>query len=168
MSRHILVLVLVLLWVGNPGGAQRNATATVIVHVSPEAYVSARQVLLRFHVTGDGSSESSADPIKIIAIARAFTGQHIRLVASLVGLNGPAGSVAAAIRWSGVKSSASAGGQRATCSSGVLTVGDPKGIIASWQTSGSLTCTVTFKLANTQELAPGVYSGVVDLGIEMQ
>jgi hypothetical protein len=150
-------------------GAQRSATATLAVHVSPEARLNPAQVALWFVVTADGLGDVTSQTQAIAAWVRALPGQRIRVMARMANLVGPSGAVpTGAVQWSGARQQATAGGQSATCSTGSFAAGATQDLVAAWEFSGKLTCAVTFSLADPRSLAPGTYAGAVDLTLRAE
>jgi hypothetical protein len=91
------------------------------------------------------------------------------LIGHLANLSGPAGAVPiSAIRWSGSSLVAAAGAQAASCAGGSFPSGDTQDLVAGWQRSGTLTCAVTFWLADPRSLPPGAYTGVVDFTLRAE
>lgn len=144
--------------------AQRAGASSLMVEVRPEAHLDPSQIPLRFTVSADGTSEPGSQAANISAWVRALPGQQIHLTARIGNLTGPSGMVAGAtIAWRGTVSRATAGGQGAMCTAGVLTPGLPQELISGWGRSGTLTCDATFSLENARSLAPGVYTAEINL-----
>jgi hypothetical protein len=170
LKRAILVsAAIVTFWPAARVGAQRSSTATLTVRVSPEARLNPGQVALRFVVTADGVGEVTSQTEAVAAWVRALPGQRIRLMARMASLAGPSGVVPIeAVQWSGARQRATAGGQSATCSTGSFAAGAAQDLVAAWESSGTLTCAVTFSLVDPRSLAPGIYVGAVDLALRAE
>jgi hypothetical protein len=149
--------------------AQRSGTATLSVRVSPEARLNPGQVALRFVVTADGLGEVTSQTQAVAAWVRALPGQRIRVIARMASLAGPSGAVPIeAVQWSGTRQRATAGGQSAACSTGSFAAGATQDLVVAWESSGTLTCAVTFSLVDPHSLAPGAYAGAVDLTLRAE
>ena len=75
---------------------------------------------------------------------------------------------AAEIRWNGTLTSATVGGQSATCTTGLLVSDTWQALVTGWQQSGTLICSLKFELTNPRVLAPGAYAAVVDLDLRAE
>jgi hypothetical protein len=140
--------------------AQRTATTTMVVRIDPETHVSPSQINLSFRVSADGASDVTSQTETVAAWVRAAPGQTIHLTASAAGtLPLPA------LRWSGAMAQATAGGQQASCTSGLFDSGVTQDLAERWTKSGTLTCIVTFSLAEPRSLAPGLYTGSIGIAI---
>jgi hypothetical protein len=170
LKRAVLVsAAIAMFWSPGRGGAQRSASATLTVRVSPEARLNPEQVALRFVVTEDGLGEVTSQTETVAAWVRALPGQRIRVMARMANLAGPSGAVPSeAVRWSGARQRATAGGQSAACSTGSFAAGATQDLVAGWESSGTLTCAVTFSLVDPRGLAPGAYAGAVDLTLRAE
>ena len=156
-------------WAVDRIGAQATGSATLVLRVSPEARMTPEQVALRFTITGDGIGEVTSQTETIVAWVRALPGQRIRVVARIVNLSGPSGTIpGSAIRWSGATQRATGGGQAATCSGGSFAGGDTQDLVAAWRTSGTLTCAMTFSLDDPHSLTPGTYTGSMALTLRAE
>jgi hypothetical protein len=170
LKRAILIsAVLAAFWPGGRVCAQRTGSTTLALHVSPEAHLGPSQVALRFVVTADGIGDISSQTEAIAAWVRALPGQRIRLIARIASLAGPSGTVPIeAVQWSGASQRATGGGRAAACSSGSFAGGTTQDLVAAWQSSGTLICSVTFSLGDPHSLPPGVYTGAVDLTLRAE
>jgi hypothetical protein len=156
-------------WPAGRVGAQRIASTSLVVRVSPEARLTPEQVALRFVVTADGLGEVTSQTQAIAARVRALPGQRIRLTARMASLEGPSGAVPiGAVRWEGASQRATGGGQSAACSAGSFEAGATQDLVDAWGSSGALTCAVTFSLVDPRSLAPGTYAGAVDLTLRAE
>lgn len=167
MKRAILIIAAAAtLWLSARVAAQRSATTTLQVRVAPESHLVPTRLTLSFRVSPDGIGDLTTRTALIAAWVRALPGQHIRLTALPGALTGPAGPVsAAAIRWTGVSTRATAGGQEATCTAGSFDTPTPQDLVAGWTRSGTLTCAVTFSLADPRSVPVGGYTSIVDLSL---
>ena len=166
-SKTAVAAALLLACLVSPGGAQRNGSTTLVVQVNQEARLDPQQVALNFRVSADGASDVTSQTASVAAMVRALPGQQIRVTARLGSLNGPDGPVPVTqVGWAGSTTRATAGGQGATCSSGTFQAGATQDLVLGWQRSGILTCAVNFGLAAPRGLAPGLYSGTVDLALD--
>jgi len=162
-----VLAILLLAFAVRPGGAQTSGTAMLLLRVGPEARLDPQQIALNFRVSADGDADVTTQATNVIAWVRSLPGQQIRITAQLVSLQGPGGPMSAvAIRWAGSKARATAGGQGATCSSGTFEPGVIRDLVAGWQQSGILTCTVKFELTASPNLYPGLYSGTLNLALD--
>lgn len=163
-KRTIVVAAVVFaFWPSARVGAQRSGSTILALHVAPEAHLNPSQVALRLVVSADGSGDIASQTAVIATWVRALPNQRIRLIGHLANLSGPAGAVPiSAIRWSGSSLGAASGAQAATCADGSFAGGGTQDLVAGWQRSGTLTCAVTFSLADPRSLPPGAYTGVVD------
>ena len=149
--------------------AQKTATTTLQVQVQPEAHLAPQQITLRFQVSPDGTSDVSSQTESIAAWVRALPGQRIRLQASVLSLTGPTGPISAsALGWSGSLLRASSGAQGAACTAATFDAAQPLDLISNWTRSASLTCAVTFSLISPRTLAPGSYTGTIDLTLRAE
>lgn len=149
--------------------AQRTASTTLVVRVTPEQHLSVSQVALQFRVAADGVGDITNQPATVEAWVRAVPGQRIRLTATIRNVSGPEGPVPpSAIRWSGWPARATGGGQQASCTSGAFESLAPLDLVAGWNRSGTLSCAVVFSLAAPRGLLPGVYGGTVDLALRTE
>jgi hypothetical protein len=164
VQRTIVVgAVIAACWPSARVDAQRSGSTNLEVHVAPEAHLDPRQVALRLVVSEDGSGDIASQTAVIATWARALPNQRIRLMGHMANLSGPDGAVPiSAIRWSGSNVGATSGAQAASCAGGSFASGATQDLIAGWQRSGTLTCAVTFSLADPRSLPPGIYTGVVD------
>jgi hypothetical protein len=168
-SKTITLVALLLVCLVSLGGAQRTGMTTLVLRVSQEARLDPQQVALNFRVSADGTSDVTSQTTSVGAWVRALPGQQIRVTAQLVGLNGPDGPVPVTqVGWAGSPARATAGAQAATCSSGTFQPGATQDLVLGWQRSGILTCTVNFALAEPRNLPPGLYSGTVNLALDMR
>lgn len=150
-------------------GAQSSRTVSLVLQVNPEARLDPQWVALSFVVAGDGGSDGASQTASVAASVRALPGQRIRVTAVLASLTGPDGPVPVSVLdWSGSANGATAGARAATCSSGTFKPGAIHDLVLGWQRSGAIACTVTFKLSAPETLAPGRYSGTVDLAVDAQ
>ena len=165
-SKTAVVAALLLACLVSRSGAQRSGTTTLVVQVNQEARLDPQQVALNFRVSADGASDVTTQTASVAASVRAVPGQRIRVTASLASLNGPDGPVPVTqVGWAGSTIHATAGGQAAACSSGTFQPGAAQDLVTGWQQSGILTCAVSFELAAPRSLAPGLYSGTVNLAV---
>jgi len=148
---------------------QERASAAMVVRVDPEARIQPTQVTLNFRVAEDGTADLASQSAQISAWVRALPNQRIRITATLDDFVGPAGAVpASSIWWSGTVTRASLGGREATLTSGSFGGGMEQDLIAGWQRSGTLACTVTFSLADRRALPPGTYTGAVRFALQIE
>ena len=170
MRKPALAATLVLVvWPAMETAAQSSGSTTLVLRVSPEARIDPPQVALAFFVSADGTSDVTAASASLAARVRALSGQAIRVTAQLSSLHGPAGPVPeSAVSWTGSAINANGAARQALCSSGVFAPGAAQDLVASWQTSGVLTCALNFQLAQPRSLLPGAYSGVVNLAVVTQ
>lgn len=140
--------------------AQRTATTTLVVRIDPETHLSPAKVNLSFRVSADGAGDVTSQTETVSAWVRSLPGQTIHLAASAAGT-----LPLSALRWSGAVSQATAGGQQASCTSGSFASGVSQDLAGPWTRSGTLTCAVTFSLADPRSLAPGLYTGAIDIAI---
>jgi hypothetical protein len=140
--------------------AQRTATTTLVVRVDPETHVSPARVNLSFRVSADGASDVSSQTETVAAWVRSPRSQTIHLSASAAGT-----FPLSALRWSGTVTQATGGGQQASCTAGSFAGGVSQDLAGSWTRSGTIRCAVTFSLADPRSLAPGLYTGAVDIAI---
>ena len=161
--------VVLMFWPAIRAGAQRTGSTTLLLRVSPEAHLNPERIALRFTVTADGLGESARQTENIAAWVRALPGQRIRLIARMASLSGPSGAIpSGAVRWNGANQMASGGGQAASCASGSFAGGATQDLVDAWRTSGTLTCAVTFSLADPRSLPAGAYVGSVDLTLRAE
>lgn len=159
MRKRLLIAGSVLvLWPASEGTAQHTATTSLVLRVGPEARLDPQQVALTFRVSADGSSDVTTVSAVVAARARTAPGQSLRVTARLLNLD-------AQVQWTSSILSAAGGGQQASCSSGVLAPGATQDLVTGWQSSGLVTCSVNFQLVDPRSLAPGVYAGIVQLGM---
>jgi len=150
-------------------GAQRTANTTLVVRVTPEAHLNPSQVSLRFRTSADGTGEVTSQTASIAAWVRALPEQRIHLTALLTGFSGPPAAAASPlIRWTGSPMRATGGGQSATCTNGAFSGAASQDLIAGWQRSGTVTCAITFELADPHSLPPGTYNGTVNLSLRAE
>jgi len=146
--------------------AQQRSTTALVVQVVPEARLNLSRIALSFRVSADGMSDVTSTTQTVAAWVRALPGQPIRVTASAGALGGQSGSLPlSALRWSGSVAGATGGGQQAACTDGSFETGATQDLVAAWARSGTLTCTVTFSLADPRTLPPGLYTGWVSLAI---
>src|SRR5208283_2524346 len=148
------------------GAAQTSGTTSLVMQVNPEARLDPQQIAVNFRVSADGASGVTSQTTGVTAWVRALPGQQIRVTANLSSLSGPNGLVPVTqVTWAGSTAGATGGGQAATCSSGTFATGATEDLVLGWQRPGTLTCAVSFALAAPGNLAPGVYSGTVNLAL---
>jgi len=148
---------------------QERATNAMVVRVGPEARIQPAQVALNFRVAEDGTVDAASQSAQISAWVRALPNQRIRITASLDRFVGPDGAVpASSVWWSGTVTQASLGGRGATFTNGSFGGGMEQDLIAGWQRSGTLACTVTFSLAHGRGLPPGTYAGAVRFALQIE
>lgn len=141
----------------------------MVLRVSPESRLDPQQIALSFFVSPDGTKDVITVPAQVVASVRALTGQSIRVTALLPSLDGPAGPVSAgAVSWIGSASGATGNARQATCSNGAFAPGIAQDLVAGWQTSGTLTCSLIFQLIQPHTLPPGAYSGRVSFAVATQ
>lgn len=133
--------------------AAQSQNTTLIVRVGPEGRVSPPQVTLNFVVSPDTSAAITSRTVFVSAWVRATPGQSIRLTATQSG--------ALPISWTGATGSATGGGRQASCTNGSFDSGPVQDLAANWRASGTLSCSLTFYLANPPSLVPGPYSATV-------
>jgi hypothetical protein len=149
--------------------AQRTATTTLMVRVSPEAHLNPTQIQLHYQISADGSSDLISQTERIAAWVRVPPGQQIRLTARFAPLVGPQGALSdAVIGWTGASIHSTHGGQEATCTGGTAVVDSSHDMISGWHRSGTVTCAVTFVLASARMLPPGRYTADVDLNLRTE
>ena len=84
-------------------------------------------------------------------------------------LQGPGGPVpVTAVSWTGAVARSTGGGNQATCTNGAFATGQAEDLVLGWGQSGTLTCTFVFTLSESSSLAPGLYSGTVNLAVAAQ
>jgi len=153
-----LLLALVLM-------AQHTGTTVLAVRVDPESTWTPGHSTLIFHVSSDGASDLTSQPQPIQAWVRTVPGQTIHLTASAT-LSGPSGTVPLSnLRWRGMASGATGGGKQANCTTGSFAGGPTQELVAAWNRSGTLNCTVTFSLAEPRALPRGTYTALLDFAI---
>jgi DNA-binding response OmpR family regulator len=150
--------------------AQSSVSSTALtVRVEPEARLSQSQVPIQFLVSSDGTADVVSQSAIVAAWIRAMPGQQIHLTARAGAVTGPSGATGAAeIRWNGSLTSATVGGQSATCTTGLLVSNTWQALVTGWQQSGTLICSLKFELTNPRVLAPGAYAAVVDLDLRAE
>jgi DNA-binding response OmpR family regulator len=150
--------------------AQSSVSSTTLaVHVEPEARLSQSQVPIQFFVSSDGTADVVSQSAIVAAWIRAMPGQQIHLTARSGEVIGPSGATGAAeIRWNGSLTSATVGGQAATCTTGLLVSETWQALVSGWQRSGTLICSLKFELVNPRILAPGTYAAVVSLDLRAE
>jgi hypothetical protein len=145
--------------------AQHSSGSSLMVRVNPEARVEPARIALSFHISADGGSDITIQGATVAAWVRALPGRRIQLKAHLATLDGPGGPVApSAVIWKGAATQSSAGGRQAACTNGRFVSADAQDLVQGWSQSGSLRCSVSFQLAEPGALAPGSYTGMVELG----
>jgi len=138
------------------GGYSQHTTTTMLVQVTPEAYLVPKRIPLHFQVLADGSSVT-AQTESITAWVRTLPGKAVRITARpITGL---------ALSWSGTVMRATQGAKAASCTSGMFEAATPGELVSGWSQSGVLTCAVTFTLAEAKTLPVGIYTTTVDLSI---
>jgi hypothetical protein len=140
--------------------AQRTGTTTLALRVDPEARLNPSQIAMNFRVSAGGANDITTQTQTIEARVRALPGQPIRLTATASGT-----IPLSALRWSGSPAGAAGGGEQAACSSGTFETAATQDLVTGWSRSGTLTCTVTFSLADPASLPPGNYTGNIALAI---
>ena len=161
--------MVLLLWPVMWGAGQTSGSTRLMLQVAPESRLDPQHVLLQFRVSADGASDVTSVPAVIRAGVRPSPGQTVRITGHLVSLTGPAGPVPVSqVRWTGSAVSASGGAREASCSSGSFESGTAQDMVVNWQTSGMLTCSVTFELTEPRSLPAGLYAGTVNLALPGQ
>jgi hypothetical protein len=152
-------------------GAAQSSGGALTVEVRPEAYLDPPRLTLSFLLGDQGASTQSAT---VRAWVRALPNQQIYLTANASNLNGPAGPFsAAALRWNGATFQATAGGQNAACNSGAFDSGPLQQFVSGWRLSGTLSCSVVFRLDSANLYPgivpqPGLYTGDLELSVFAQ
>jgi len=168
-KRAFAVVLALLLWPAGQDAAQSTGSTGLMLEVKPESRLDPQQVALQFNVPADGTSGITAQSATVVAQARALPGAAIRVTARVSSLQGPSGPVdASVLNWTGRNVGGTGGGQQAACSSGVFSSATPQDLVQGWQRSGTVTCLVNFALTVNAGLAPGVYTGALDLAIVTQ
>ena len=133
--------------------AQQRPSTVLVVRVAPEAHVNPPQVTLNFQVSADPTASITTQTVALSAWVRAQAGRPIRLTGTLAG--------STPVVWTGSVAQASAGGRQAGCTTGSFSSSPTQDLASNWQTSGTLTCLLTFSLPDPQNLAPGSYSATL-------
>src|ERR1035441_6427307 len=162
MRKYAAALVLLLMLALSPRApGQRGASSTLVVRVMPEARIDPTQIALQFRVA-DGVVQT----VNVAAWVRSLPNRQIRILARTDKLQGPNGPVpVTAVSWTGAVARSTAGGNQARCTSGAFATGQAQDLVLGWRQSGTLTCAFAFKLAESGNLTPGLYSGTVDLSV---
>jgi hypothetical protein len=165
MRKYVAALVVVLMLALSPRApGQRGASTTLVVRVMPEARIDPSRIALEFRV-----ADTVVQTVNVAAWVRSLPNQQIRVSARLEKLEGPNGPVpVTAVSWTGAVAHATAGGNQARCTSDAFAAGQSQDLTLGWRQSGTLTCTFAFRLAESNNLAPGLYSGTVDLSVTTQ
>jgi hypothetical protein len=157
------------IWMAASVRGQSNSGTTLVVRVGPEARVTPSQVSLNFLVTADGAGDVTSRTATVEAWIRVSPGQQIKLGARAAALSGPSGPVpSSTLAWSGSGGQATGGGRQAACTSGRFAGAASQDLAVNWLLSGTLTCQVLFSLADPRSLAPGSYTGTVELTLRGQ
>jgi hypothetical protein len=154
----IILIVVVTMWPPAKVVGQRRGSTSLLVNVVPESQLTPPRLSMRFTVSADGSGDDLRQTSIVTARVRALPNHPIHVTARLTGA--PPDAI---FEWSGSVLTAAGGAQGATCSSGSFAAGASQELVADWATSGTISCRVTFRLANARALPPGVYSASVDL-----
>ena len=161
-AASLALLLMLLLSPRAPG--QRGASSTLVVRITPEARVDPSQIALQFRV-----SDGVVQTVNVAAWVRSLPKQQIRVSARMDKLQGPGGPVpVTAVSWTGAVARSTGGGNQAKCSSGAFATGQAEDLVLGWGQSGTLTCTFVFTLSESSSLAPGLYSGTVNLAVAAQ
>jgi hypothetical protein len=170
MRKYAGVLAtLLMLALGPRAPGQRTASTDLMVRIGPEARIEPNRIPLQFRVSADRHSDQVVQTANIAAWVRSLPQQRIRVSARLLSLAGPGGPLAPAeLGWTGAATGYTAGGHQAMCTSGAFATGQAQDLVAGWQKSGTLRCAIAFRLLEPQHLAAGLYTGSVDLSVEVR
>jgi hypothetical protein len=165
----IFVTLTLLVWLSGNAVGQRQGVTTLSVNVAPESRVDPSRVPVNFVITGDGRDDVASQTTLVTALVRSLPGRQVHLTADLSSLTGPTGAIAAAqFEWSGSVVHATGRARSASCTSGNFANGASPDLVSGWFESGSLTCSVSFRLANQRSLSPGTYTAVFALTLQMR
>ncbi len=143
---------------------QREASTTLVVRVAPEARIEPSQIALEFRV-----ADKVVRRANVAVWVRSLPNQQTRVSARLDRLQGPNGSVpVTVVSWTGSVAHSSGGGSQASCTSGSFVTGQAQDLVLGWHQSGTLTCAFVFTLAESSNLASGLYSATVALSVASQ
>src|SRR5215831_4564039 len=140
MGMRSLAMAVLLLGAAITGRAQHDAGTGLVLRIDPEAWISPKQSVLQFQVSGNGSSDVMVQAATVSVRARARPGQPVLVTARMGDIAGPGGSIpASAVRWTGSVVAATGGGAQASCSKGVFVAGAVLQLVEGWIRPGSVT-----------------------------
>ena len=164
----IFITLSLLLWLSGNAIGQRQGSTSLTVNVAPESHVDPSRVPVRFVVTDSGEADESLHTAVITARVRSLPGRQVHLTAAISGATAPPGTQGAQFEWSGSVVRATGAARSASCGSGSFANGGAQELVGGWYESGTLTCSISFRLVNPRDLAPGVYTAVFDLALGAQ
>jgi hypothetical protein len=140
----------------------------LLLVVRPEAYLDPGSVQFAVQISPD-SPRTITKTVLVRAWVRALPEQHISVLASAPNFGAPAGQTGVpVISWNNSPVRATGGGAEASCIGGSFADSQEQPLIANWNRSGIVECSLTFSIAVPASWQPGLYTGSVDLRLKVQ
>lgn len=165
MNRALRRVAMLLLFMGLAcAGATDVSRGGLVLVVRPEAHLDPGSVQFALQISPDGP-RIVTKVVLVRAWVRALPNQHISVLVSPPNFGTTTTPV---VSWDNSLARATGGGAEASCVSGSFSGSQEQPVIANWNRSGIVDCSLTFSIAIPDSWPPGLYNGSIDLRLKVE